>query len=235
MNNQPIINITTYRFVSLLEQQLLDWQRLFKNKALTCGLKGTILLSQEGINLFLAGASENVTIFRDFLQQFPELNDLTYRESWSDHQPFKRLLVRLKKEIISMGRAHIQPENETVPYIEPEILHEWYQQGRKMLVLDTRNQYEVECGTFAEALDLKLKNFRSFPDAAMELPAEARQMPVVTFCTGGIRCEKAALWLHKQGYEQVYQLRGGILNYFEQCGRDYFHGDCFVFDERVTV
>lgn len=233
MNN--ILNIAAYRFIALQENILPEWRVILKNKAVDCGLKGTILLSSEGINLFLAGLQENITEFQNFLAEFPELKGLTFRQTWSEHQPFKRLLVRLKKEIISMGQADIQPEQGPAPYIEPQTLRQWYEQGRPMLVLDTRNQYEVECGTFANALSLGLKNFRSFPQAVAQLPPEAQQTPIVTFCTGGIRCEKAALWLKKLGFSEVYQLHGGILNYFEQCGSDYFQGQCFVFDERTTV
>lgn len=230
-----ILNIAAYQFISLSAERILALRALFKNHALACELKGTILLSEEGINLFLAGKHEQIAEFQAFLQGFPDFKAFTYRETRSERQPFKRLLVRLKKEIISMGHADIQPEQGTAPYISPQTLKQWYDKGQKMLVLDTRNQYEVEHGTFAQALNLGLKNFRSFPDVVAQLPSEAKQMPVVTFCTGGIRCEKAALWLKKQGYQQVYQLQGGILNYFEQCGRAYFHGHCFVFDERVVV
>lgn len=233
MNN--ILNVAAYRFISLPVSRLPDWQTNLKKQALACELKGTILLSHEGINLFLAGSPENIALFQQFLQEFPQFKDLNFRDTWSQYQPFKRLLVRIKTEIISMGQADIQPEKNRAEYIDPQVLREWYQQERKMLVLDTRNQYEIEYGSFDNALNLGLNNFRSFPNATKQLPAETKEIPVVTFCTGGIRCEKAALWLKKQGYQEVYQLRGGILNYFEQCGRDYFQGDCFVFDERVIV
>ena len=233
MNN--ILNIAAYQFISLPSEQLPEWRQIFKNHALACSLKGTILLSEEGINLFLAGTSADIAKFKSFLRQFSQFNRLVYRESWSALQPFKRLLVRIKKEIIAMGHADIRPEQTTAPYIDPQTLRQWYAQGRPMVVLDTRNQYEVDCGTFDRALNLGLKNFRSFPDAVAKLPADAKQLPIVTFCTGGIRCEKAALWLKKLGYEEVYQLQGGILNYFAQCGSDYFQGQCFVFDERVAV
>lgn len=234
-SNLPILNIAAYKFISLSAHQLPHWRLSFKNQALACALKGTILLSQEGINLFLAGNPDNIAQFKNFVKEFSEFNALNYRESRSLTQPFKRLLVRLKKEIISMGRPSIQPEKETAPYIDPHTLRQWYQQGREMIVLDTRNQYEVALGTFHNALNLELKNFRSFPDAIHQLPPEAKNLPIVTFCTGGIRCEKAALWLKDQGYPEVYQLQGGILNYFEQCSHDYFNGKCFVFDERCVI
>lgn len=230
-----ILNIATYRFVSLSKENLPAWQILFKDRANQCALKGTILLSEEGINLFLAGLAENIAEFKLFLDNFPEFRNLTFRESGSSERPFKRLLVRIKKEIITMGQPDIQPEKNPALYIDPQTLREWFAQGRRMLLLDTRNHYEFEYGAFNQATSLNLKNFRNFPEAVSQLPVIADDVPVVTFCTGGIRCEKAALWLKKQGYPEVYQLRGGILNYFAQCGRDFFRGDCFVFDERVVI
>jgi UPF0176 protein len=230
-----ILNMTGYQFVTLSATQIREWQQAFKTTAQACELKGTILLSEEGINLFLAGIEKNIRQFQQFLAQFTEFSRLTYRETWSTTQPFRRLLVRIKKEIISMGKAEIQPEQEPAPYLDPLTLKQWYQQGREMLVLDTRNHYEVQHGTFVQAIHLNLDHFRHFPHAIARLPAFSPHLPIVTYCTGGIRCEKAALWLQKQGYTQVYQLKGGILNYFEQCGRDYFQGECFVFDERMSV
>lgn len=233
MNN--ILNISTYKFVSLKQESLTEWRNCLKTCAVANSLKGTILLSTEGINLFLAGLPENIKSFQNFLAGFSELSDLTYRETPSRTPPFKRMLVRIKKEIITMGRPEIQPQQGPAPYIEAQVLRDWYSQGKKMLVLDTRNQYEVECGRFKDARHLNLKSFRGFPQALEQLPEEAKELPVVTYCTGGIRCEKAALWLIKQGFAQVYQLRGGILNYFEQCHGEFFQGQCYVFDERNTL
>ncbi len=231
-----ILNIAAYKFVSLPAGQLSDWRSALKIKANECYLKGTILLSIEGINLFLAGEPDYIQEFQNFLQQqYPQLKNLHYRQSWSDFQPFRRLLVRLKKEIISMGCAQIQPEKQNAPYLHPKILRQWFEQGLPMVVLDTRNDYEVKLGTFDKAMELNIKNFRHFPQAIKQLPPEIKEQPIVTFCTGGIRCEKAALWLQSQGFKNVYQLQGGILNYFAECGEDFFHGKCFVFDDRSTI
>jgi len=230
-----ILNIAGYKFISLPPEKLSEWRDLLKNQASLGELKGTILLSQEGINLFLAGNVRQITDFQNFLQNFSQFKELSFRQSWSEAQPFKRLLVKIKKEIIAMGQPEIQPEKSPAPYIEPTVLREWFQQQRPMVILDTRNEYEINCGSFQDAVHLGLKNFRSFSQAVENLPPEAKQLPIVTFCTGGIRCEKAALWLQKMGYPQVYQLQGGILNYFEQCGSEYFHGECFVFDDRASI
>lgn len=230
-----ILNIAGYRFVSLPLDQLPVWRLAIKNKANDCRLKGTLLLSGEGVNLFLAGAPDHIRAFRDFLAQYPELAAFPCRETWSDVQPFRRLLVRLKKEIISMGHPLIQPEKKQAAYVSPETLQAWYREGRPVLMLDVRNRYEIEYGSFEGAVDLNLKNFRSFPEVSRNVLGDAKEKTIVTFCTGGIRCEKAALWLEENGFKEVYQLQGGILNYLETCGSEYFHGKCFVFDEREAV
>ncbi len=230
-----ILNIAAYLFIDLPIDRLQIWQETFKKEALQGGLKGTVLLSEEGINLFLAGLPLQVRQFQSFLQSYPELNPLSFRETWSLFQPFRRLIVKLKKEIITFGHFEIKPSIKPAPYLEPETLRSWYVQGKEMTILDTRNICEVEMGTFVHSQDLKIKNFRSFPQAATQLPDYMKEKPIVTFCTGGIRCEKAALWLQKEGFKQVYQLKGGILNYFEKCADEYYHGKCFVFDDRNAL
>ena len=145
------------------------------------------------------------------------------------------MLVRLKREIISMGIDEIQPEKQTVPRISPQQLKQWYDDGRDMVVLDTRNAYECALGSFDNAVDLDLDTFRQFPDAIDWVSEEIKSKPVVTFCTGGIRCEKAAELMKRKGFQNVYQLDGGILNYFEQIGGEHWHGECFVFDKRVAL
>lgn len=229
------VNVSAYRFVRLDPDSLGAMRVQLKEKALSCDLKGTILLSPEGINLFLAGIRENLTEFQNFLSQWDEFAGLWYKESESDHQPFNRMLVRLKKEIIAFGKAEIRPESFTAPSLPPQQLKKWFDEGKDMIILDTRNDYEVELGAFDTAVDLKLGHFRNFPEAIANLPPEYRDKPVVTYCTGGIRCEKAAAWMLQQGFKEVYQLEGGILNYFEQCGGNHYHGECFVFDKRVAV
>lgn len=229
------LNVAAYKFVTLDAAELPALRCALKDKAFACELKGTILLSAEGINLFLAGTQEKLGEFRDFLASFSAFQDLWFKESFSDYQPFTRMLVRLKKEIISMGHREVQPEKKTAPYVSPEQLKSWYESKKDMIVLDTRNDYEIELGAFDEALDLNLDTFRGFPDAVAMLPKSLKQKTIVTYCTGGIRCEKAAEYLLQQGYENVYQLEGGILNYFEKCGGEHYQGECFVFDKRVAL
>lgn len=228
-------NIATYRFAQFSQEFLPELQAILKDKTHSLQLKGTILLSQEGINLFMAGSQENITLFKIFLNTQPGLDNLTYKESLSEAQPYKRMFVKIKKEIISLGIPEIQPDKFTAPYISPETLKQWYEQHRDMVILDTRNDYEIQFGTFENAVDLDIKHFRNFSEALKRLPPEIKQKPIVSFCTGGIRCEKAATLLLKEGFQEVYQLEGGILNYFEKCGGEHYQGSCFVFDRRVAV
>lgn len=230
-----IINISGYKFVNLPLEKLSTLQSELKQAAIENEVKGTILLSTEGINAFMAGTKKAIDAYQAFIHRYPEFEDLWFKESPSQSVPFNRLLVRIKKEIIAMGCATVEPEKSTAPYIEPEELQRWYDEKRDFVILDTRNDYEVAIGTFDNAVDLNIENFREFPDAIGLLPDEVKEKPVVTFCTGGIRCEKAAAWMQEKGFKNVYQLNGGILNYFEKSGGEHYHGDCFVFDKRLTV
>lgn len=229
------VNISAYKFVTLSPEYTIDLRFKFKEKALSLHLKGTILLSNEGINMFLSGTRDNMDAMKQYIGNIPEFEDIWYKESFSDHQPFNRMLVRLKKEIISMGCPDIEPEKHTAPHLEPETFKEWYENGTDMVVLDTRNDYEIRLGTFDDAVDLNIDHFRKFPEAIARLPESFKKKPVVTFCTGGVRCEKAAELMERAGFEQVYQLNGGIINYFEKCGGEHWKGDCFVFDKRVAL
>jgi UPF0176 protein len=230
-----IINIATYRFITLATAELPFLRDTLKRKCTELALKGTILLSTEGVNLFLAGTREGVDGFKDFLNSLPPFQDLTYKESVSAEIPFKKMFVKIKKEIIRMDMPDIQPEKFTAPHLSPEALKQWYDEGRDMVILDTRNTFEYEIGTFKNAVQVNLKHFRDFPAALETLPEEFQNKPIVTFCTGGIRCEKAAALMIKKGFKEVYQLDGGILNYFEKCGDAHYEGDCFVFDDRITL
>ncbi len=231
-NSVPsFINIAAYRFVTLDRLKHRRVELLQECKSLD--LKGTILLSQEGINLFLAGQRDAIDAFLDHLRSQPEFADIPAKESESDHQPFNRMLVKIKREIISFGIDQIDPRQETSPRISPRELKQWLDEGRPVTLLDVRNDYEVKVGTFHDALTLPIDDFRGFPQAVdhLSLPDQ----PIVTFCTGGIRCEKAAPFLEQQGIGQVFQLDGGILKYFEDCGGDHYDGECFVFDKRVSL
>ncbi len=230
-----IMNVSAYRFVHLTVNILPTLQVNLKSKAKQLRLKGTILLSSEGINLFLSGKKEAITSFHCFLNTFPYFQDISFKESFSNFHPFKKMLVKLKKEIIPFGIDSINPEKHTAPYVSPEQLMIWLKERPELVLLDTRNTFEIELGSFENALNLGIKKFRDFPDAVKKLPEKLKKLPIVTFCTGGIRCEKAAAYLLKVGFKEIYQLEGGILNYFEKCGENHFKGPCFVFDERKKV
>ena len=228
-----VINIAAYKFAPLdnlkplreaLLRQCKEWQ-----------LKGTILLSTEGINLFVAGGRANIELLLSELRSIPGLSDLPVKISESDHQPFTRMLVRIKKEIIAFGVDGIDPARSPSPKLSPRELKRWLDAGRPITLLDTRNEYEVKLGTFQNAVNIGIDHFRDFPAAVARLPGELKQQPIVMFCTGGIRCEKAGPFMQRDGFEQVYQLDGGILKYFEDVGGAHYNGECFVFDQRVGL
>lgn len=228
-----VTNISTYCFAELSDLKALraELQALCKDEQ----LKGTILLSTEGINLFVAGAAESIDHLLARLRNVHGLKNLTPKISLSDEQPFNRMLVRLKKEIISFGVEAVRPANYTSPKIAPAELKRWLDEGRPVTLLDTRNDYEVRLGTFHGAIVPDIQTFRQFPEAVRKLPDALKKQPVVMFCTGGIRCEKAGPFMELEGYESIYQLDGGILKYFEECGGAHYSGECFVFDQRVGV
>jgi UPF0176 protein len=228
-----ILNIAAYRFVALAD--LAQMRAALRSRCEDLGLKGTILLAAEGINLFLAGTASAVEAFLDTLIADARLASIEIKRSWSAEQPFNRLLVKIKREIVSMHRPEIDPARTPAPRLAPRELRRWLDEGRDLVLLDTRNQFEVDLGSFDNALSLGLESFGDFPRATAALEESLKDRPVVSFCTGGIRCEKAAPWLISRGFRQVYQLDGGILNYFEQCGSAHFHGECFVFDKRVAL
>ncbi|HWA25798.1 MAG TPA: sulfurtransferase [Lacunisphaera sp.] len=228
-----IINLSAYKFTPLGE--LPAWKDRLQATAKAGGLKGTILLSPEGINLFVAGERAAMNALLAVVHAMPGLADLAPKESLSDEQPFNRMLVKIKKEIIAFGVEGIDPARRPTAKLPPRALKQWLDEGRPVTLLDTRNDYEVRLGTFRGAVPAGIENFRDFPGAVDRLPAAWKEQPVVMFCTGGIRCEKAGPYMEKMGFKQVLQLDGGILKYFEECGGAHYDGECFVFDQRVGV
>jgi RluA family pseudouridine synthase len=226
-------NIAAYKFAPLTDIGPLRGRLLGLCKSWS--LRGTILLSPEGINLFVAGAPENFDRLLVELRSIPGLADLEVKISESDHQPFNRMLVRLKKEIIAFGIEGIAPGQRTSPKLPPKKLKEWLDEGKPIMLLDTRNDYEVKLGTFKNALPIGVDHFRDFPAAVRKLPEDMKEQPIVMFCTGGIRCEKAGPFMEREGFKNIFQLDGGILKYFEECGGAHYDGECFVFDQRVGV
>jgi UPF0176 protein len=225
-----ITNMAAYKFILLSELAALRSELLAY--CTRCKLTGTILLSPEGINLNLAGVSEDTEAFKKLLFNHGEFAGMTFRESRSESQPFKWMKVKIRKEIITMRRPEVCPHANRAPSISPKTLKQWLDEKRDLTLLDTRNDYEVRFGTFKNAQHFQLRDFSHFPAASKKLSSEA---PIVMFCTGGIRCEKAALHLKNVGQAQVFQLEGGILNYFSEVGGSHYQGECFVFDQRISV
>ena len=234
----PVLNISAYLFTELKDTAAL--REACHGQASALSLKGTVLIAEEGINLFLAGPPQAVRDFVSWLHLDPRLVPITPKESWSDSQPFRKLLVKVKNEIIRMNHPAIQPQTGRAPAVAATTLKRWLDdghddQGRPVVTLDTRNAFEVDEGSFVGALDWRIDKFSEFPAAASQYLDDLRGKTVVSFCTGGIRCEKAAIYLREQGLSQVYQLEGGILKYFEEVGSAHYSGNCFVFDERRGV
>ena len=233
-----ILNIAGYKFVELEQPQELQ-QRL-QAAAAARRLRGTILLAHEGINLFLAGSGEDVESFLAMLRGDPRFADFQATRTWSATQPFGKLRVKVKREIIRMNQPAIRPARQRAPAVPPATARRWLDQGhddegRALVLLDTRNGFEVDHGSFAGALDWRLRSFSDFPQALQANRACLEGKAVLSFCTGGIRCEKAALHMRESGLENVWQLDGGILKYLQETGGAHFEGACFVFDQRESL
>lgn len=225
-----IVNISAYRFCAL--QNLQNLKASFFAACQALGLKGTILLSEEGINFSLAGGPAAIQSFKDFLKTLLPFQDLSFMQTFADKPPFKRLKIKIKKEIISFREENISPLFERVPVITPYELKQCLDEKRLITLLDTRNDYEIQYGQFKNAFNLKLKDFTDFKIKSSQIK---KDQTIVMYCTGGIRCERAGLYLLQQGYSKVYQLEGGILNYFDKMGGAHYQGDCFIFDDRIAL
>lgn len=235
-----IVNIAAYHFAPIDDPGALAAQ--LHARAQRDGLRGTVLVAPEGINVFLAGDAASIDGFIALLHVDPRFAGLQVKTSHSATQPFARLKVKVKPEIISFRRDDAMPLQAAVraPAVAPSDLARWLEQGhddagRRVVLLDTRNREEIGYGTFADALTLPIDNFTELPDALAPHRDGLRDATVVSFCTGGIRCEKAALWMQAGGMDNVLQLDGGILGYFEQVGGFGYDGRCFVFDDRVAL
>lgn len=233
-----ILNVSAYKFVALDDCDALR-ESLFE-RAQAAGLRGTLLLAPEGINLFLAGAASPLRQFLQDLQADPRFSGLPVKESWSQTAPFRKLRVKVKREIIRMNHPTIRPQVGRAPAVDAATVRRWLDQGhddhgQPVVTLDTRNAFEVDEGTFEGAIDWRLSKFSDFPAAVQAHRQALEGKTVVSFCTGGIRCEKAALYLREAGLRDVWQLEGGILRYFEEVGGAHYRGHCFVFDERRAL
>ena len=235
----PLLNVSTYRFVSVQDTAALHARVL--ERAQTAGLQGTVLIAEEGLNLALAGPATGLRAFLDWLQADPRFAALPIKESLSAQMPFRKLRVKVKREIIRMNRPAVRPAAGRAPAVAARTLARWLAQGRcdegrPVVMLDTRNAFEVDAGAFEGAVDWRLGKFSDFPAELEARVDELRGKTVVSYCTGGIRCEKAALVMREAGLTHVHQLEGGILRYFEDTGSaPGWQGDCVVFDDRGAL
>ncbi len=233
-----LLNIAGYRFADL--DRLPERRQALTALGLQLGLRGTILLAPEGINVFACGEPTAVRELLAALRTDPALADLTVKESWSATTSFGHWRVREKREIITFRQPGLRPHDARADAVAPATLRRWLargsdDEGRPLALIDTRNEFEVQAGSFEGALDLGLRSFTDLPAAVQARRGELAGRRLVTFCTGGIRCEKAALWMTQAGFEHVTQLDGGILNWFEREGGAHWHGHCVVFDRRGTL
>ena len=232
--SDSIVVAALYKFVRLGDFEQLREPLLAL--MLAQDVRGTLLLANEGINGTIAGPRAGIDTVLGWLREDPRLADLEHKESFHDAHPFLRTKVKLKKEIVTMGVEGIDPNRTVGTYLSPQ---EWNAviSDPETLLIDTRNDYEVEVGTFKGAINPGTRTFREFPEYVKESLDPARHKKVAMFCTGGIRCEKSTAYLKEQGFEEVYHLKGGILKYLEEMPKEesLWEGECFVFDERVTV
>lgn len=229
-----VVVAALYKFVTLddyhaLREPLLD-------ACVAAGTRGTLLLAQEGINGTIAGSRQAIDQVMTYLRQDPRLVDIEHKESRDDHIPFYRMKVKLKKEIVTMGVDGVDPNQRVGTYVTPEDWNELVNDP-EVLLIDTRNDYECDIGSFKGAIDPRTESFRDFPDYVRTHLDSRKHKKVAMFCTGGIRCEKASAFMLNEGFEEVYHLRGGILKYLQEVPpeQSIWEGECFVFDNRVSV
>lgn len=233
-SSMPLLVTSFYKFVHL--DNCIETQKAILTFCRLHEIRGTILLAEEGINGTIAGSADAIHAVLAFLKSDLRLADLDHKESLADEFPFERLKVKLKKEIVTLGRPEADPNQQVGTYVSPQ---DWNQiiSDPEIIVIDTRNEYEVSIGTFQKAINPGTGSFREFPDYVQQHLDPTKHRKVAMFCTGGIRCEKASSYMKSQGFQEVYHLKGGILKYLEEVSAEesLWQGECFVFDERVAV
>lgn len=232
--NLPVVVAALYHFAAF--PNFKEFQIPLLNFCNEQNIKGTLLLAHEGINGTVAGSRKAIDALLKFIRSDEKFAKLEHKESFTDETPFYRMKVRLKKEIVTMGVENIDPNEIVGTYIDPEDWNDLISDPDTILI-DTRNDYEVAIGTFEGARDPKTKTFREFPDWVRQQKDLGKKTKIAMFCTGGIRCEKSTAFMKQEGFEDVFHLKGGILKYLENVEPEdsKWHGDCFVFDERVSV
>ncbi len=229
-----IVIASFYKFIPLADFETLREPLLATMQQLN--IKGTILLAAEGINGGFAGTREQMDSFYTYMRMDSRFNDLNFKETFDDNNPFEKAKVKVRKEIVTMGVKNVDPLTATGVHLSPEEWHEFIQDP-EVIVIDTRNDYEFDLGTFKNAINPNTENFREFPEYVQQQLGDKKDKKIAMFCTGGIRCEKSTAYLKEQGFQHVYQLKDGILNYIEAMPKEnsLWEGQCFVFDDRVAV
>lgn len=234
METNKYIITNFYKFVKLTDY--IDLKTKLYNKMREIGILGTILLAEEGINGGFAGEPQQMQDFYSYLRQDPRFADLNFKETYDNFMPFEKVKVKLRKEIVTLGVPGIDPLRETGKHVHPK---DWNKliSSPDVVVVDTRNTYEFELGSFKNSVNPETENFRDFPKYVNENLLDKKDKKIAMFCTGGIRCEKSTAYLMSLGFKEVYQLDGGILNYFKEVPAQdsMWEGGCFVFDERITI
>lgn len=231
---KPYVIVTFYEFASLNDYELMREPILQSMKE--NNVKGTIILASEGINGSFCGLKDEILPLMSHLRNYPNLQGLVFRETYNDFNPFAKAKVKLRKEIVTLGVEGIDPLKLPGTHLSPE---EWNQllADPDLILIDTRNDYEVKLGTFKNAINPSTENFRDFPEYVKKELIEKKDKKIAMFCTGGIRCEKSTSYLKTLGFNEVYQLNGGILNYLESISEQdsKWEGSCFVFDDRIAL
>jgi UPF0176 protein len=230
-------NLAFYKFVRIAD--VAATAEAFRTLTSALEMKGTLIFATEGVNGYVAATPESAEKFMSFCRSDERFADIEFKLSTSEFNPYSRMLVKQKREIVTMGRSGIDPEHFTGKHVDGKTLKQWLDNGDEVILLDTRNDYETKLGTFKNAVVPDIRTFRTFPSWVEQNFLQNKNKRVVTFCTGGIRCEKATAYMRQVGFDEVYQIQGGILKYFEQTkqmrGDNHYQGDCFVFDHRVAV
>lgn len=239
-NENLYVNIAAYKFIFL--KNAMTKRSLFLKFCQNLNLRGSIILSPEGINLFLCGLRSNINIFLNWLRTEIYFKDIDVKESFSKKLSFNRMLVKFKPEIITIKYPLIQTKLKLVSYyVTSRTLKHWLDQGydnnnKQIVMIDVRNKFEINIGTFKNSINYHISRFSEFPKAIITQKTTLAGKTIIIFCTGGIRCEKAAIFMRNAGYNNIiYQLQGGILKYFKEIGNAHYTGDCFVFDNRIAL
>ena len=230
MDNKYKVVTSFYKYIKI--ENPAEFQRKTLEFCLSIGLKGRILLGEEGINGSVYGTRETVEKYKSELRKNPLFSDIEFKEQISEKIAFRKMFVRIRKEVVNSG-IQVDLKN-TATFIEPSKLKEWLDNHENIVLVDMRNDYEAKIGKFKNAVTLSMKNFRELPNAVKEIE-NFKNKKIVTYCTGGIRCEKASAFLKENGFGNVYQLKGGILKFGEEYPDTYWEGKCFVFDDRIAI